>query len=529
MRRHRWGLVCIGLLVHVAVAEAAPRGVRLTYAGDPATSMAVSWNSAAAGDDQVIYGTSPATLDQGVTAQQTFAIGAELGTGFSAVLTGLQPATTYYYRVGSAGNYHPAESVEPFSFTTLSDDPCAPFTFVLIGDNRADLDGMTSPVWPDILAEAMAKSPAFFVNTGDMVKNGNATVEWSGFIDDSESGWALVPSILTLGNHDNMDDNGPGALYSQLFELPSNDANGWENYYAIDIGPIHFVSLDANARGTELTQMAGWLAADLAETSKPFKMVFFHHAIYSRGNHYTGEEDSGLLNKTLIPVFDANDVDFVFNGHSHNYERYAPTIGVDPDWDSTATPRSFPVGQGSAFPPGATLPHGATATTYLVSGGAGALTTEVAGIECIDAGCTLCISPFALGDCDADVWDRDKDGMAFYEGKHNFTVFRVDGLRVEAEVWTTEAGNLGGGGDVVDSFVMTSGDQLDCGAAPPDAGPGNPGDDAGGNPGADAGGPGGGSPAGGCCDASGGAVGSLLLAALVLAVVLRRRGSIARS
>ncbi len=528
MRLHRSGLVWLCLLAHTGAAEAAPRGVRLTYAGNPATSVAVSWNSDAPGDADVIYGTSPDALDQTVTAQQTFAIGAELGTAFSARLTGLQPATTYYYRVGSAGNHHPADGAEPFSFTTLSDDPCAPFTFVLIGDNRADLDGMTSPVWPDILAEAMAKNPAFFVNTGDMVKNGDRTDEWSGFIDDSEAGWALVPSILTLGNHDNMADNGPGALYSQLFELPGNGPNGWENYYSIDIGPIHFVSLDANARGTELTEMAGWLAEDLAATSKPLKMVFHHHAIYSRGNHYTGEEDLGLLNKTLIPIYDAHDVDFVFNGHSHNYERYAPTIGVDPEWDSSATPRAFPAGLGSAFPPGAILPDGATATTYLVSGGAGALTTEVAGIECIDAGCTLCISPIALGDCDADVWDRDKDGMAFYEGKHNFALFRVDGTRVEAEVWTTEAGNLGGGGDLVDSFVMTSGDPLDCGAPPPDAGPGNPGDDSGpGNPGDDAGGGPGGSEAGGCCDAGGGLPGSLLLALAVLLLALRRPGRLA--
>src|SRR5688500_14359926 len=141
MRAHIF-LGLFGIVAAATPASAAPRGVRLTYAGNPATTMAVSWNSDAAGDDQVIYGTSPGDLNLSQTAQQSFAIGAELGTAFSAELGGLQPATTYHYRVGSAGNYHPPVGEAPFSFTTRSDDPCTPFTFILIGDNRADTDGV---------------------------------------------------------------------------------------------------------------------------------------------------------------------------------------------------------------------------------------------------------------------------------------------------------------------------------------------------------------------------------------------------
>jgi uncharacterized protein (TIGR03382 family) len=514
--------------VGVGAADAAPHGVRLTYSGDPATTIAISWTSTSAAENTVLYGTSATDLTQTLVAQQTFAQGAPLTSSATATLSGLAPATTYFYRVGIAGNYQPPVGQPPFQFTTLSDDPCAPFTFVLIGDNRADFDGVgAAPVWSEILDETLVHAPAFFVNTGDMVKNGEDPTEWAGFIDDSEKGWALVPSILTIGNHDDQDDNGPGSLYSQLFELPTNSANGWENYYSVDAGPIHFVSLDSNARGTELTQMAAWLSADLAGTTQPWKMVFFHHAIYSRGNHFTGEESSGLLNKTLIPIFDQHDVDFVFNGHSHNYERYAPTVGVDPAWDGSATPRAFPAGNGAAFPPGSMVPDGATGTTYLVAGGAGALTTEVAGIECIDAGCTLCLGLFPIGDCDGDVWARDKTGTAVYEGKHNYVVFRVDGGTIEADMHTTNAGNSGSGA-IGDSFAMTSADiaQQCATAGVPDAGPGPGAIDAATDPPADADtGPGiDGAEAGGCCGTgSGDAPGALALCGLVLLALRRRR------
>ena len=514
------GVVLVGTAVSDA-AMAAPHGARLTYSDDPTTTIAISWTSTSATDVEVIFGTTPSDLSSSIAAQQTFAQPDPLSNSFTAKLSGLTPNTTYYYRVGSAGNYHPPGGSDPFQFTTLGGDPCQPFSFVLIGDNRADTDNVgPSPKWPKILAETQAYAPQFYVNTGDMVKNGERAVEWANFVDDSEAGWGFVPSILTIGNHDDMDDNGPGALYSQLFELPHNSQNDWENYYSIDVGPIHFVSLDSNLSGTEFTEMLAWLDADLAATDKPWRAVFFHHAIYSRGNHYTGEEDDGTLNANLIPIFDAHDVDFVFNGHSHNYERYAPTTGVDPEFGGSG--RAYPAGNGAANAPGATVPDGATGTTYMVSGGAGALTTEIGGFECIDAGCTKCGLPEFLWECEPAVLDRDKDGMAIYDGKHNFAVFSVNGPRIDVEVWTTEEGNTGSP-EKIDTFTVMSSDLGEgCGVDAPDAGaPGTGGSDGGG---AGDDGPGAGKDSGGCgCRAaSRGGASSLILVVLALAMAVRR-------
>src|SRR5262245_57059242 len=145
-----------------AIAAAAPHGVRLTYYDDPATTMAVSWNSDAAGDTEITYGTSPTALTQ-TAAATAIDQPAPLDHSFTAKLAGLAPATTYYYKVAG----YP--SGDPLSFHTMPADPCTPFRFILIGDNRQDLGDGANPTWGDILAETLPFSPDFFVNTGDMV------------------------------------------------------------------------------------------------------------------------------------------------------------------------------------------------------------------------------------------------------------------------------------------------------------------------------------------------------------------------
>jgi MYXO-CTERM domain-containing protein len=219
-----------------------------------------------------------------------------------------------------------------------------------------------------------------------------------------------------------------------------------------------------------------------------------------------------------IPVFDAHDVDLVFNGHSHDYERYAPSVGVDATFGGTG--RTLPAGQGASLPNA--VPDGATGTTYIVSGGAGALTTDIFGFTCLDAACTFCTG-FNLN-CPAEVFDNDQDATVTYDGQHNFAVVDVDGDTMTFEVRSTVAGNIGGG-NVIEAFTMTKSTfDLDCDATlPPDAA--MP-DARTVTPPADAGGPGETGETGGCCD-TGGAMPAplapLALVALGFGVLGRRR------
>jgi len=72
----------------------------------------------------------------------------------------------------------------------------------------------------ELFAEAIGAQPHLFVNTGDMVKNGDNIEEWTNMVVASEATWSAVPSLTTVGNHDAGDPDNEGALYNRLFELP---------------------------------------------------------------------------------------------------------------------------------------------------------------------------------------------------------------------------------------------------------------------------------------------------------------------
>ena len=111
----------------------------------------------------------------------------------------------------------------------------------------------------------------------------------------------------TLGNHEYY-----GEHYFKSFSLPNN-----ELWYSFDSGPAHFVGLDSNIRNSFRLSQLFWLIKDLILNKKPYTIVYFHHPPYSSGNH--GSEK--YLRWTWGFIFEFLNVDIVFNGHDHCYER----------------------------------------------------------------------------------------------------------------------------------------------------------------------------------------------------------------
>ena len=67
--------------------------------------------------------------------------------------------------------------------------------------------------------------------------------------------------------------------YLDYFTLPGN-----KSYYDFDWGPVHFFMLDTDERnpdGATVSSIQGrWLQRKLAESTRPWKLVFAHHAPY---------------------------------------------------------------------------------------------------------------------------------------------------------------------------------------------------------------------------------------------------------
>jgi len=131
------------------------------------------------------------------------------------------------------------------------------------------------------------------------------------------------------GNHDSRPTNNNGAAYLDLFALPRNGASASypdhaERYYSYDYGPVHFVALDTEFAFQDVSRRAeqvAWLDADLAGTSQPWKVVYFHRSPYSAG----GEHGSDLeVRAAFGPLFERHGVQLVVSAHEHIYERSKP-------------------------------------------------------------------------------------------------------------------------------------------------------------------------------------------------------------
>ena len=113
-----------------------------------------------------------------------------------------------------------------------------------------------------------------------------------------------------LGNHDLY--TAQGQAYFEYFALPGN-----ERYYDYVWGPVHFFclnSVDSEPDGVgRSSAQAAWLQEQMALSTSPWQVVYFHLPPYSSGYH-------GSVDWMRWP-FAAWGADVVLTGHDHLYER----------------------------------------------------------------------------------------------------------------------------------------------------------------------------------------------------------------
>jgi len=118
---------------------------------------------------------------------------------------------------------------------------------------------------------------------------------------------AGVAFYAALGNHDK-----PAQRLYKNFHM-----NG-ERYYKFDKGKATFLALDSTYMSPD---QLSWAEKELSGSDKPWKIVFFHHPLYSSGRTHGSDVE---LRKVLEPLFINHGVDAVFAGHEHFYQRIKP-------------------------------------------------------------------------------------------------------------------------------------------------------------------------------------------------------------
>jgi predicted phosphodiesterase len=120
-----------------------------------------------------------------------------------------------------------------------------------------------------------------------------------------------------LGNHD-VEDGRKDQLEYPLFNM------GGANYYTLGRGNglVDFFMLDST--DLDRTQMS-WIENSLRSSKAIWKIAVFHHPIYSSAKKHGSNTN---LQKQLEPIFKSYNVQVVFTGHDHVYERVRPQQGI---------------------------------------------------------------------------------------------------------------------------------------------------------------------------------------------------------
>ena len=343
--------------------------------------MTIAWTTDGDPDSLVQWG---ADDQYGNEVQGTSEdVGGVLGTTHEVTIAGLQPETTYHYRVGG-----PAAWSGDLAFRTgPPTGSCQPFRFVVGGDGRGGEiplfdEGFVSRYWDDISGFIVDEDPLFMLNTGDMVHAGDEVAQWEEFFQFSEPFHHAVVHMPSMGNHDTGGpQDGDMGYFNRLFALPKVNA-GWvqpeeidpngdgiEDFYSFSVGNAHIAALSTET--AEMDAQVAWLTDDFEAARATgvidWFMVFFHRPMWSSGLHGNNEDDKTRAD-LLGPFLDDFGVDLIWTGHDHNYERFSPSRG---GWGGRNREVN-PLGLVDGHPGGV-----ADGTTHIVTGGAGSFTDFV--------------------------------------------------------------------------------------------------------------------------------------------------------
>jgi hypothetical protein len=234
-------------------------------------------------------------------------------------ITGLQAGTCYDYRVREQ------DAVATGTFTTApaSTDHVR---FAVLGDSRFWGEAWEHSRYPEHL---LANGPEFLLHMGDLVSKGSDATTWPPHFRRFESltgGLCLFP---IRGNHEGDPRSKPGETdwFTRYFDLP-----GGEPLSSFDWGNIHFslITFTATREGPDL------LAADLAKTTRPWKVVLFHYPVYTTGYYDYADSRRSEGTPAFEAVCDRFKVDLMLTAHTHIYERcFAMRAGRRDDRNGT--------------------------------------------------------------------------------------------------------------------------------------------------------------------------------------------------
>jgi predicted MPP superfamily phosphohydrolase len=383
-----------------------PQQIHLAFAGTPTgTGMTISWTTFEKIEGSIVWvGTQPTDLR--VPTNVALKIDSYYQEddyqlhSYHATVTGLTPHTKYYYKVGSATDVQGQSPVNSF-ITARSSNDKEEFEIAVFGDLGGDSNAMETINYLNKLPGKID----FVYHVGDISYADNAFLHlsqlvgffyeeaWNKWMNDLSPAMEQLPYMVLVGNHEaechdpacqiskyRLEKLSNYSAYNTRFKMPSEEVGGTKNmWYSFESGPIHFTSVSSetdfpNAPSNDYTWAGNngnfgnqlrWLEEDLKKAHAnreqvPWIIVGMHRPVYTliaTDKDGNPTKTSKTIQQAFEELFLKYQVDLVFAGHHHHYERQMPVARGKPVLDGVST--DFQIYQNPKAP------------VYIVNGAAG--------------------------------------------------------------------------------------------------------------------------------------------------------------
>ena len=160
------------------------------------------------------------------------------------------------------------------------------------------------------------KNPELVIAAGDLSYKGQADC-WTDIISPFESKLKVA-----MGDHEYSDTEGGKTGVMNEYLNPLHLKN---TYYSFDLNNVHFVFIDPYIDYSPGSTQYQFIENDLKTASTnpnlDWTLVIEHIPMYTSPSNHPADS---TIRDTYHPLFDKYDVDLVFSGDNHNYQRTFP-------------------------------------------------------------------------------------------------------------------------------------------------------------------------------------------------------------
>ena len=329
------------------------------------SSMTISWLTKDDCYSHVTYGNNSEILEKymygkSVSYNFTYALNEpqlyQSGYIHHVLIDELEPNTLYFYKCGDFINKIKSPLL---NFTTLPNvGDHRQISFGIIGDL-----GQTKYSISTINHLSSDKSIRMILHAGDLSYADCNQALWDSYGDIIEPLAKRLPWMVCAGNHEiefnGTDYDGLYTAFEKRYQMPyfkvaefgevliasdinpninfpyctpsvfQSEYNYGNSFYSFESGSAHIIYLNPYSNTNYTSQQYNWLQNNLASIDRnntPWIIVVMHCPWYSSNIKHYDDKQTILMRDSMEKLFYKYNVNIVFSGHVHAYERTYPVF-----------------------------------------------------------------------------------------------------------------------------------------------------------------------------------------------------------